>query len=377
MKTVTLKEMKLVNCGCFHTLDVEFNPTGITIISGKNGCGKTTIADAFSWLFTDRLMNGNSADMRPHDADGNALNSDDIFVVAYMTVDDAEYIFEKQVHKGFKGNETVYSVNGVQKRTQDFRASIEDIFGVTWEQFGYCISAAHFLKNDTSLRRSILFDLVDLDDDSKVAADREEYAELVPKLEIADPDEIIADCRIALNGKGKTNKGLNGRLDDLRSRLSEMTIAFEHIPSHKYINDRIDELSALTKSAVNELVETEKILDITKDFKRYKAELATERVNKLFTVAEFVFTELKNNGSVMDICDVRYKGERYSKRLNSGSRVLMDCDIATGFQRAYGLALPLFVDNAESATQDTVELIKGMSDQSIALFAYDCELTIE
>ena len=369
MKSAILKELRLINFGCFSDYSVEFSAKNV--IMGMNGTGKTTIADAFCWLFTDKLMNGTTADPRPHDEDGNALNNDDIFVTAYMTLFGIrEYVFEKQLHRGIKGNETTYAINGVQMRSKEFKAAIVDIFGVTVEVFGYCLSAAHFLKNDVSTRRGILFDLAMIDDDEKLAADDERFISLVPRLQVATLDKCMAECR-------RTAKTLNSTLDDLVARTDELKKALVAIPGNGYLLDRSEDIAKQTQSVQVQIVETDKVMDLLKQFQSYKTELITERVNSMFGVTEFVFSEPTLTGDPKDICDVRYKGERYGKRLNTGSRVLVECDLVKGFQREYGLMLPLFIDNAESLTMGNVNVARMATEQYIALVAEDCELTIK
>ena len=375
MKHAILKELRLINFGCFSEYSAEFASKNVLI--GANGTGKTTIADAFCWLFTDKLMNGASADVRPHDENGEPLNDNDIFVTAYVEVDGAGYIFEKQVHKGIKGNETMYAVNGIQKRSKDFKAAVTDIFGVTIEQFGYCISASHFVKLPTADRKALLFSLIDIDDDEKLAGDDERFISLVSRLQVATIDECLDGCRRTLKGKGK-EKGLLGKQDELALRLDEICLAENYIIESGYLRDRKKDLTMQHGAVTAQLVETEKVQDLLKQFAKYKTDLVTEKVNALFEYAEFTFTEPTLAGDPKEICDMRYKGERYGKRLNTGARVLLDMDIVKTFQKAYGLELPLFIDNAESLSSGTALMVKGEQPrQIIALFADECPLMLK
>ena len=376
MTEVRLKEMRLINCGCFADQNAEFGNT-VTVIAGRNGSGKTTIADAWCWLWTDKLMNGKTADFRPHDENGTPLNDNSIFVTAYITINGSEYIIDKMVEKTEKGNETTYSVNGMQKRPRDFRAWVEDTLNITAEQVGYCISAAHFLSQDTAHRKASLYDLVTVDADEKLAADDERFVELVPKLQVATLDECLTDCRRAVKGYGKS-KGCERELDELYARFDELSRAVAELGQHEYFTKRLPELAEQTKTAQHMMVEAEKTQDLLREFARYKAQLYEERVNSLFQHVSFTFSE-PTSGDPKDICDMRYQGERYSKRLNTGARLLADTDIVRGFQRGYNVFMPLFVDNAESADNQTVQDMNAgnSSSQIIALYVHDCELEID
>lgn len=49
MKTVIIKEIRLLNFKGLRDLTVEFDPA-LTEIYGRNGIGKTSIFDGFTWL---------------------------------------------------------------------------------------------------------------------------------------------------------------------------------------------------------------------------------------------------------------------------------------------------------------------------------------
>ena len=59
MKTVIIKEIRLLNFKGLRNLTVEFDPA-LTEIYGRNGIGKTSIFDGFTWL----LFGKNSEDRK-------------------------------------------------------------------------------------------------------------------------------------------------------------------------------------------------------------------------------------------------------------------------------------------------------------------------
>ena len=67
------------------------------------------------------------------------------------------------------------------------------------------------------------------------------------------------------------------------------------------------------------------------------------------------------NGGVEARCDVVYEGVPYIN-LNSGAKINVGIDIINTLSTAYGVNVPLFVDNAESVTR-----LEGSSNQIIRL----------
>jgi len=74
-----------------------------------------------------------------------------------------------------------------------------------------------------------------------------------------------------------------------------------------------------------------------------------------------------------DRCDVQYGGVPYMG-LNNGMRINVGIDIINALSRAYGVTVPLFVDNAESVTK-----LEGSASQIIRLVVSekDKELRVE
>ena len=59
-KKAIIKRLSLVNFKGLRNVVIDFNDT-VTTISGRNGTGKTTIMDAFTWLLWGKDSEGNVA----------------------------------------------------------------------------------------------------------------------------------------------------------------------------------------------------------------------------------------------------------------------------------------------------------------------------
>ena len=74
-KQVKIKRLTLCNFKGLRNVTVEFSEDATTI-SGRNGTGKTTIKDAFSWLLWGKDSEGNTDSkfgIKTNDANGNFI----------------------------------------------------------------------------------------------------------------------------------------------------------------------------------------------------------------------------------------------------------------------------------------------------------------
>lgn len=73
MKSIIIKHMHLVNFKGVRDLTIDFNQT-VTNIYGRNGAGKTTVFDAFTWLLFGKDSQDRKAfDLKTLDEDGNII----------------------------------------------------------------------------------------------------------------------------------------------------------------------------------------------------------------------------------------------------------------------------------------------------------------
>ena len=71
------------------------------------------------------------------------------------------------------------------------------------------------------------------------------------------------------------------------------------------------------------------------------------------------------------------ENDPYGRRLNHGSRALAELDICNTFQNVYGVRLPLFVDDFDGITENTMEKINQFDRQMVFLKATEEDLKVE
>ena len=112
---------------------------------------------------------------------------------------------------------------------------------------------------------------------------------------------------------------------------------------------RIAELKADAKNAAEALESIEKMLFTIEEFTRFKAKFVEGSINDLFRVATFRLFREQANGGIEDRCDVVHEGVPYIG-VNNGMKINLGIDIINTLSAAFGVRVPLFVDNAESVT---------------------------
>ena len=118
----------------------------------------------------------------------------------------------------------------------------------------------------------------------------------------------------------------------------------------EYSRKRVEELREDARNAAECLEAIEKMLFLMDEYSRYKTRFVEDSINGMFRIARFRLFREQANGGVEDRCDVVYDGIPYIS-VNNGMKTNVGIDIINTLSVAYGVKVPLFVDNAESVTQ--------------------------
>ena len=135
---------------------------------------------------------------------------------------------------------------------------------------------------------------------------------------------------------------LNGQIKGLMEITSRESLL-------EYSRCRMEELRADAQNAAKCLEAIENVLFLIDEYARYKTQFVENSINGMFRIARFRLFREQANGGVEDRCDVVFDGVPYIN-LNNGAKINVGIDIINTLSRAYGVTVPLFVDNAESVT---------------------------
>jgi len=154
----------------------------------------------------------------------------------------------------------------------------------------------------------------------------------------ADLEAEIASLR---EGSSDQLKTCQERIRDLETDIRRVQDGLGSYRGRQKGQERIEELKAQEKKLASEFEDLERQLYLMDAFVKAKVGLLTDRI-KLFNVLV--------NGGIEECCEVSYQGVPWGN-LNHGAQINVGLDIIRTLQEHYGVALPVWVDQAESVTR--------------------------
>lgn len=266
---MTIKNLKIENFKGVRNF--EFNPDAdLTIISAKNGVGKTTIYDAFLWL----LFGTNSAgeakfDIRPKDAPYEIEPTVSAVIVVDGKETELKKVYSSKFTKDtgeFKELKTEAFINGVKKGVREYEKQIAEF--VEFNYFKLLTNPRYFSEElEWQSRRELLFKLANLQGETAIASTNEKFRPLIPHLEKYGE---INEYKKFLKAE---DKSLTETLNKIKTRIDEVYRTIDTSINVEYeketMSDTKEELEKLKKE-LNSLENNEKIEKLT--LKRQKAE---------------------------------------------------------------------------------------------------------
>ena len=182
-----------------------------------------------------------------------------------------------------------------------------------------------------------------------VVTDMDGYTER--KAEISD--RLLAlnkELESMVDGTMSVKVDINRKIYDVKRSIATCMEAISKESMLGYARSRIDQLRDDAKNAAEALEAIEKMLYLMDEYSRYKTRFVEDSINELFRIARFRLFREQANGGVEDRCDVVHDGVPYIS-VNNGMKINLGIDIINTLSIAYGVRVPLFVDNAESVTK--------------------------
>jgi len=291
----------------------EFIPDGHdSEITGANGTGKTTVFDAFLWLFYGKDSTGRKDfGVQPLDSENNRIPhlvtkvEADIEAGGHMRNIRKE-LHENRVKDELRGFTTKCWINDVPKKVGEYTDAIDEIIG---EDTFKLLTDPHYFNNlHWSARRTILMDL------AKGIGDPDGFEELLGELEgrsIDDYKKVLADQK----------KRLKEEADEITPRIDEISRGMVKVEKGLDIDGLKNQRVELKQTLDGLAAERKKVTDSEKERQR-----KIDDLNKL--KADKIKREAQLESSTAGITDLLATKAEVFKSVQIKKDALADADAA-------------------------------------------------
>ena len=222
---------------------------------------------------------------------------------------------------------------------KESKIQAEDRFKRTVDELAQVEAEIEDLKAQIAAGEAAKVEPVDMDD----------YAErkAAIKATMQTLSEELADMTMAT---ADVVKKLRDEKTEIQAAMSQQMAIVNKESLLDYSRQRVESLREDARNAAECLEAIEKMLYLMDEYSRYKTRFVEDSINGCFRIARFRLFREQANGGIEDRCDVVHEGVPYIS-VNNGMKINLGIDIINTLSMAYGVKVPLFVDNAESVTQ--------------------------
>lgn len=267
MKTIIIKHLHLLNFKGVADLAIDFG-AHTTDIAGRNGSGKTTVFDAFTWLlFGKDSQNRTEFDLKALDAAGKIIYHLPHEVSAIINVDGEDItlcrrLVEKWPKRNgeptFTGNQIERLYNDIPCNEKEFCSKIAEICDE--DTFKKITSPSFFVSQKADKQKADLMRMAGEINDADIAAGNPEFEMLMKRLGKKSIDELKREIGAKKNNVKAEIADIPGRIDERKRAIAgntdDWTAIESEIAATTAKRDEIDalltDINAAAKQVENE-----------------------------------------------------------------------------------------------------------------------------
>lgn len=270
MKRIVIKKLTLINFKGIRSLTIDFNED-VTTISGRNGLGKTTIFDAFTWLlFGKDSKERKQFGIKTYGKDGQTIPSIPHEVSGVLQVDGEEITLTRRFTEKWQkkhgtttrlmtGHEEERLYNDVPMSVKDWAEKIESICNE--QVFKFITNPLYFAAQKADVQRTMLFRMAGEVTDEEVAKDYKNFQDLLAQM----TGKTMEEFKREIDAKKKRIKADIEAIPERMDECQRQITAMECDKDGKPIN--FNGLRAELEQKKSELAKVEgQIADITKAY---------------------------------------------------------------------------------------------------------------
>lgn len=220
MVEIKILDIEMTNFMAYGYEKVSFND--LTRIIGRNGVGKSTIANAYMWLLFDCYYDLTPKPVVRREENGVPVDGD--VIVSAMFDVDGKTVTMKKVQKrthskdgsSYK-DDNKYFVNDVPKTVKDFKSYI----GIDMDIVKMCCNINAFTAQKPAEMRKYLFNHTDSISDYDIAAGNEDLKEILPLLSDYTLEEITAMNKTVISDMKKELSTYSGRIAEKELEIKQ------------------------------------------------------------------------------------------------------------------------------------------------------------
>lgn len=324
IKTIHIENFKGVKDKTF-----DFNNLP-SVVEGKNGSGKTTIADAYYWVFTDKDVNLTSnPNIKPLGVEECTPT-----VEVTMNIDGKEVEFCKmQKIKTSKPDENgivkssstnTYMINKVPKKEADFKAYLDEIGFPIAENFLIMSHVDVFTGMKNADMRKALFEMVSSHSDKDIAEKLGSVPQLSALLDNYKLEEVEAMNKATMKKIKDQLEGLPSQIEGLEMAKTEDSDTSE---LELLINSLNEQINATRSNIANIEQKRSDYVSIGKQLLQLDFDRSTElqRMNKIALAGKDEI-EQKINRSCNGLVDAKRHFNAIDAELKQTGKHLSDCE---------------------------------------------------
>lgn len=324
---IKIYSLKLKNFKGIKDLEIKFNCQN-TNIYGANATGKTTVFDAFKWLFFDKDSNDRKDfNIKTLDSNNKPIHFLEHEVEAILVIDGVDMTFKKvlqekwvkargQNEREFSGHETNYWIDEVPVKKKDYEEKINSLIP---ESLFKLITDPSYFNNQLKWteRRELLINISGTTvSDKEILDSNEDFKKIKENLEGRSIDDYKKVVQAKIKDLNKEKETIPVRIDELTNTLiTEHTIDYKKIEEEKDASNK--QLQQIELEMTDVQTKAKENMKIADQLSIAKKELADFKLKKETEYSQRYSSDLINLQNEKRIIEskIRYRQDEDSERL--------------------------------------------------------------
>lgn len=338
MRSIIIKEIHFVNFKGFRNMTIEFNED-ITTICGRNGSGKTSIFDGFTWLLFGKDSQDRKAfNIKTLDENGKAIPKLPHEVSAIIVVDgeiielcrrfNEKWVKRRgQIEEEFTGHEEERLYNNVPMSLKEWNEKISNI--CSEQVFKFITNPKYFVSQKPDVQRAMLFRMAGELSDADIAAGNDDFSALLASLTGKTMEEYKKEIQAKKRRIKAEIEAIPERIDERKRDISALS-EYDYPAIEASIKDKQDkvakiEAEMLDLSKKNEAI-SQKRSEAIKELGQLKErKLRLEYEIKEKVTADYRAAISKKNDIQSKISDLERNIQSLSNRRDGLKRTIEEC----------------------------------------------------